>query len=328
MNRLVATASLLDAIIGDPAYLPHPVRYIGKLITQSERLARSLCKATPKEEFVAGALLTISTVTISVMTARAIQHIVARSIPPCASIVEAVIGASTLATRDMLEHVARVEQSLEQADIDAARMYLGHIVGRDTQELDASAIAGAAIETLAESFCDGIVAPLFYLTFGGISGAVAFKAISTLDSMIGHREAPYTHFGTFAARCDDILNFLPARIAACTLTVFAPLINGLQTHAFHCILHDAQRHLSVNAGYPEAAMAGALHVRLGGSVIYDGIPTERPIVNKSGHKPTLEDLRDAMRLVAVASAALAFVSSLATRSRSLLHERRADGKHI
>ena len=315
MNILVAAAALIDASVGDPPAWPHPVRAFGALIARGEPSMRSRFPATPAGERVAGALLAGSVMTLAFGASWLVQRAVRRTVPHIAFSLEAILAASTLATRDLLTHVGRVERSLQAGNIVQARVHLSHIVGRDTAALDAGAIAGAAIETLAESLCDGIVAPLFYLSFGGLPFAMLFKAVSTLDSMIGHREAPYTTFGSFAARCDDALNFIPARIAALTLTGLAPITQGSSLHTLRCIYDDANSHPSINAGYPETAMAAALGVRLGGAVTYDGVHVERPVLNARGNTPSLEDLHDAISLVALAATAFSAVCAVLTRER-------------
>jgi adenosylcobinamide-phosphate synthase len=184
-------------------------------------------------------------------------------------------------------------------------------VGRDTHDLDAHEIARAAIETLAESTCDGIVAPLFWFALGGVPGALAFKAASTLDSMIGHREPRYARFGAASARIDDVANFLPARAAAFIAAGAAPAPRA----ALRVVLHDAREHASPNAGWPEAAFAGALGVRLGGTNRYAGVAHAGAILNAAGSPPRACDVRRAIRLVRRTSA-LAAMAALVLSRRS------------
>jgi adenosylcobinamide-phosphate synthase len=215
--------------------------------------------------------------------------------------IRAVIAASTLACGSLLDHAARVRDALETGDLGAARRELARFVGRDTRELGEAEIAGAAIESLAESTCDGIVAPLCYLAAFGLRGAFAYKAINTLDSLIGHIEAPYTHFGRVAARLDDAANLLPARLAVMYIAVAAALCGEDGRGALGLALRDGGKHRSPNAGQVEAAMAGALGVRLGGRRTYDGVVYEAPVIGASLAAPRAEDVRRAMRLVFVAN---------------------------
>jgi adenosylcobinamide-phosphate synthase len=215
--------------------------------------------------------------------------------------VEVVVAASAIATRDLLTQAHGVLLALQDDDLPGARTRVARIVGRDTETLDSAGVARAVIETLAESTCDGIVAPLFFLALGGAPGAVAFKAISTLDSMIGHREAPYAFFGTAAARLDDVANLIPARVAALAIAFAAPLCGGSARRALASVRHDARKHRSPNAGYPEAALAGALGVRLGGTLSYAGISVEAPLLNATGREPASHDVAAAMRICALAS---------------------------
>jgi adenosylcobinamide-phosphate synthase len=202
-----------------------------------------------------------------------------------------------------------VVRALEAADLDLARQRLARIVGRDTAHLHETEISRAVIETLAESTCDGIVAPLFWLAAIGVSGAMAYKAINTLDSMIGHREPPYRYFGRVAARLDDAVNFIPARLTALGIVTAAKLQGFDSGRALQIWRRDGDKHASPNAGQSEAAMAGALGVRLGGISSYDGHPHHTPLLNAEGLPPSVRDSNAALSLVAIVSA-LAFGAAL------------------
>ena len=220
---------------------------------------------------------------------------------------EILLGWSTLATRSLLDESAAVVHALDSMDLPLARRRLARIVGRDTDRLEEVEISRAAIETLAESLCDGVVAPMFYLALGGVPLAIAFKAVSTLDSMIGHREPPYLYFGRIAARLDDVAAFIPARLSALAIVAGAALTGGDAYRAISVWLREGHRHPSPNAGRPEAAIAGALGVRLGGMNYYDGEPAPKPVLGSSGRSATRSDVPAAMRIVTAASLA-AFVS--------------------
>jgi adenosylcobinamide-phosphate synthase len=201
-----------------------------------------------------------------------------------------VLATLGLAQRSLFLHVIDVQRALARDDLEAARIAVGRIVGRDTANLDESGVAAAALESLAESFCDGIVAPAFWYWLGGLGGLFAYKVVNTADSMIGHREEPWRDFGWAAARSDDVMNLIPARIAGALLATAGG--GGVRT-----MLRDARKHASPNAGWPEAAMAGALQVQLGGPANYDGVTVERPAFG-DGRKPGAADLARGLRMTA------------------------------
>jgi adenosylcobinamide-phosphate synthase len=207
-----------------------------------------------------------------------------------------------------------VIEALEAGDLYLARRRLSRIVGRDTDHLEETEICRAVIETLAESACDGIVAPLFWLAAGGVSGAMSYKAINTLDSMIGHREPPYLYFGRAAARLDDAVNFVPARLTSAGIVVAAKL-QGLDAEQAWQLWHrDGDKHASPNAGQSEASMAGALGVRLGGASCYDGQPHGTPLLHAEGRPASVREARKALSLVAIVSG-LAFGAALLVVAR-------------
>lgn len=213
----------------------------------------------------------------------ALAGVAAARLPGPAPVLAATLG---LAQRSLYDHVAAVARALEADDLPAARAAVGRIVGRDTAALDASGVAAAAIESLAESFNDGVVAPAFWLAILGLPGLYAYKAVNTADSLIGHKEPRWKDFGWAAARTDDLMNLGPARLAGV-------LIAMAGASGWTVMMRDARHHASPNAGWPEAAMAGALGVRLGGPVAYDGVMTHRPTFG-DGAPPSAHDLRRAL----------------------------------
>jgi adenosylcobinamide-phosphate synthase len=208
----------------------------------------------------------------------------------------ALVGTIGLAQRSLFEHVNNVLTSLRAGDLPASRERVSLIVGRDTHQLDATGVSAAALESLAESFNDGIVAPTFWFLIAGLPGLFAYKVINTADSLIGHKEERWRAFGWTAARVDDVANLVPARIAGVLL-----VLAGLR--GFAVMLSDAGKHASPNAGWPEAAMAGALRIRLGGPATYDGVVHERPVFG-TGPAPGVAELRRGLRLYVVACALL------------------------
>lgn len=208
----------------------------------------------------------------------------------------ALVGTLGLAQRSLFDHVRAVARPLVAGDLGSARAAVGMIVGRDVERLDESGVATAAIESLAESFNDGVVAPMFWFAVGGLPGLFVYKAVNTADSMIGHREQRWRAFGWASARFDDLLNLIPARCAGAVLALVGR--GGWKT-----MVRDAEKHASPNAGWPEAAMAGALGVRLGGPAWYDGQRAERPVLG-DGRAATPDDLARALRLYLLACAVL------------------------
>jgi adenosylcobinamide-phosphate synthase len=309
-GALVVAAVLLDAAFGDPPSLPHPVRAIGAAIAAGERYARRAFPATPAGELRGGAALTLTVVAGTYLSAG-----VASVVPP----LEVLAAASALAIRDLRDHVRAVSTALNVGDLQVARERLARIVGRDTGRLDEGGIARAAIETLAESTCDGIVAPLFYLVVGGAPLALAYKAVNTLDSTIGHLEEPYRNFGTFAARLDDAANYLPARLAAGCIASAAALLFRSGGSSCETWLREGGRHRSPNAGQVEAAMSGALEVHLGGTNRYDGVETPGAEFGERWRDPDARDVERAMQLTLLASGvacALALVLAMAIDARA------------
>lgn len=251
----------LDLAFGDPAWLPHPVRGIGWLALRAERFWRG----TGLPLRVAGLCFWFSVVAISGFAVWLTL--------PWANVYWIY---SLLACRDLDVEAGCVIQALERNDVPHARRMLSRIVGRDTAQLDEPEILRATIETVAENLGDGVIAPLFYLAIAGPVGMAVYKAVNTLDSMVGHRNSRYAEFGWAPARIDDVANFIPARLSACLIWLAALIPGFYPARAFRMTLRDGGSQPSPNSGYPEAAAAGALGVRLGGTNYYNGIPSRKP----------------------------------------------------
>jgi adenosylcobinamide-phosphate synthase len=297
---VLGCAYAIDLIAGDPEWLPHPVRAMGRLIAAGESVAKP-GRHSPARDLVLGAVLTVVVVTMTALVTLAVLRLARQLHPGIALATEALLAWTVLATGSLLTEAVRVIRALEHGDIALARARLARIVGRDTATLSSSEVARGVIETLAESTCDGIVAPLCYLVAGGVPAALTYKAVNTLDSMIGHRDPPYLYFGRVAARLDDVANFVPARLAALAITVGGACCGRGVTSALRVWRRDHASHDSPNAGHPEAAMAGALGVRLGGTNYYDGLPAAKPVLGAEGPAPTIAAARAACRIVTAAS---------------------------
>ncbi len=290
----LAVAALgLEAAVGYPRWLyrliRHPVVWIGAVIGALER---NLNRAA--WSFAARRVLGVFTLLIVCALAGgagwAIQT--APLPPPVTSVAVLLTASSGLAQRSLYDHVAAVAKALHRDDLAGARQQVGRIVGRDVESLNADQVAAAAIESLAESFSDGVAAPAFWLLIGGLPGLLIYKAVNTADSMIGHREDRWRAFGWASARFDDLLNLIPARL--CGLLIVMAGRRGLRI-----MVREGGKHASPNAGWPEAAMAGALGVVLGGPTAYDGVMLNRPTMGE-GRDPHPSDLDRALRLYLIA----------------------------
>lgn len=271
---MIALAALIvEAAIGYPRRWWHPVMAVGALIAGFERRWN---RRRPIEGVALVALL----IALSVLLGMAIERL--------GPVVTVVVATTGLAQRSLHDHVAAVARPLASGDLPAARQAVAMIVGRDTDTLDESGVATAAIESLAESFCDGVVAPALGLLLFGLPGLFAVKAINTADSMVGHRTPELRAFGWAAARADDGVNFVPARIAGALIALAG-------RGGWREMRRDARHHASPNGGWPEAAMAGALGRRLGGTVCYDGEPAHRAVLG-DGPLPAARDLDRALAL--------------------------------
>lgn len=256
----------MDLILGDPRWLPHPIRGIGLLIRGLERLLRKL----PNER-LGGCALVCGV--LFVVTA-----IVTLTLRFGGTALAAYWIFTCLAVRSLDQESNKVIAALRRGNLDDARVLVGRLVGRDTQHLSEADIVRAVFETVAENMSDAIVAPLFYLLLLGVRGMVAYKAVNTMDSMVGYKNDRYIRFGWAAARLDDLVNYIPARVTAGLIVVGAAISRLRWRSAIRVILRDAQLQPSPNAGYPEAALAGALGVRLGGLNYYFGQPVQKPFL--------------------------------------------------
>lgn len=297
---LLASAAL-DAAVGDPPDWPHPVTAIA-------RAAAALEAHLPRTE--AGGLVLVGAVAGGAAAAAALLEAGARRLSPGAGwALRVALGAWALSGRSMIDHARAVAAPLQAGDLPAARTAVARIVGRDTAALTAAEVSRACVESVAEGAGDGYLAPAFWLAVGGPPAAWAYKAVNTLDSIYGHRDARNIRIGWAAARTDDLLNLVPARLAALLLAA----ASGAPGRALAAVRLGARAHPSPNAGYPEAAMAGGLGVRLGGRDAYDGEAVDHPLLHPAGRQPAPADIRRAVRCFAVAG--LLGVAALAAVGR-------------
>lgn len=274
---IILAAIILDWLLGDPRWLPHPVVWIGRLITALEKFIRLVVS----NERFGGVCLLVLTVVATSGTAFAVVK-GAYAIGPYFGIVVSILLSWTcLAARSLHDESKRVAQALSAGDLPAARTNLSYIVGRDTAHLDEPEIWRGSVETVAENASDGVIAPLFFLILGGPVAALAYKAVNTLDSMVGYKNERYLHFGWASARFDDLANWLPARLTGVLMALSAPLTGLSGRGAWRVMQRDGRNHSSPNSGIPEAAAAGAIGVRLGGTNTYFGKPVEKPTIGDS-----------------------------------------------
>ncbi len=308
------SAFVLDAAIGDPRWLPHPVRCIGRAISFLENRIRLLFGKT--REKAAG----VSLVLLIVVPAGGLAYGIREALlypsdglaMAAGMVVMVYLLATTIALRELVAAAGLVLRRIKQGDLDAARSSLSMIVGRDTSRLDEEGVLRAVVETVAENLCDGVIAPLLYLVIGGLPCAITYKAINTLDSMVGYKNEKYISFGWAAARLDDIANYVPARISGMLIVIgsfcyFLVVQPGsawpAALRSFRIMKRDGRNHTSPNSGISEAAMAGSLGVRLGGPSTYGGVLVQKPFIGDSVNGNYRAAAEDSIRIVIAASVA-------------------------
>lgn len=284
-------AMVLDAALGWPdrlyARIGHPVTWLGRVISVLEQ---ALNRGKRAHRLTTGAVTAAAVALLAMLPALAVQALLPQGW--VGILISAILAWPLVALRSMHDHVEAVARPLATDDLNGARRAVSMIVGRDPMGLDTAGVARAATESLAENTSDGIIAPIFWGVLFGLPGIFAYKAINTMDSMIGHRNARYEAFGKVAARLDDVVNWIPARL---TGVLFA-LASGRPGPALRVIRRDAGKHRSPNAGWPESAMAAALHVRLSGPRAYDDHVTDEPWLNANAPDPEPKDIDRALAL--------------------------------
>lgn len=272
LEMQILGAVVLDLIFGDPRWLPHPVRLMGRLITVLENLFRNVssCQRFNGMLLTGAVILITGGVTLAVLRAAAWIH------PWAKDVLSMLIIYTSLSIRDLAGHSMNVYRALRSGNLPEARSKVSWMVGRDTETLDEKGVIRAAVESVAENTVDGIIAPLFFAVLFGPVGAMMYKAASTLDSMVGYKNEKYLHFGWASARLDDAANFLPARLAAPLMALGALITGNRPLKGLRIGWRDRGRHASPNSGIPEAVMAGALGVQLGGPLLRKGVRAELP----------------------------------------------------
>ena len=297
---IILGAVALDLIFGDPRWLPHPVIGVGRFISWAEKFLR---QAVPDER-LGGIILLVATVGVTSGSAWLLLRGAYLLHPLAGFVITLLLSWTCLAARSLHDESKLVADALTAGDLTGARQLLSRIVGRDTTQLDEPEIWRALVETVAENSSDGVIAPLFCLMIGGPVLGLAYKAVNTLDSMVGYKNEKYLCFGWASARCDDLANWLPARITGRLMVLVAPLFGLSLPDAWRIMRRDGRNHASPNSGIPEAAAAGALGVRLGGTNLYFGKPVEKPTIGDPLRPLTRDSWRGTVRIMYGAEGAL------------------------
>ncbi|MBQ6663117.1 MAG: cobalamin biosynthesis protein CobD [Firmicutes bacterium] len=292
---------LLDLVFGDPEAILHPVVLIGRLIHKAEGWIRQRFPQTEAGERAGGVLLALFVPAVSFLVPWFALKL-AGLIHPYARIALSVFWCwQIFAARTLAKEARMVGEKVQAGDLAAARLQVGRIVGRDTAGLSMTEVIKACIETVAESASDGVIAPLLFIAIGGVPLGFLYKAINTLDSMVGYKNDRYRYFGTASARLDDVANFIPARLTALLMILTAPLVGLDGRNAFRMWKRDRLKHLSPNSGNPESACAGALNVQLGGDAFYFGKLYKKNTLGDPNREVEAEDIPKAVRLMYAAS---------------------------
>lgn len=298
---ITLVALIADALIGDPDWLwrrlAHPVAVIGRVVAALDRALNREAWSSARRKG-AGMFAILLLAIASLLLGYAIEAMIPRGV--AGDVALGLLAATLIAQKSLYRHVAQVHAAFEEGGLKAARDAVSLIVGRDPQSLDEGGVSRAAIESCAENFSDGVVAPVFWLALLGLPGLLAYKTINTADSMVGHRSERYRDFGWAAARLDDLVNLVPARIAGVLLALAAPVARGSIASALKTMWRDARCHRSPNAGWPESAMAGALGVKLAGPRRYAEGLVDDPYLNADGRDAKPTDIRRALRMLVIA----------------------------
>lgn len=290
---------IIDLIIGDPYSFPHPVIYIGKLIKVVENNIRKIFK-DEKHLKLAGFILWFITVGLTYLVTYLIIRISKFSMITFL-IVNSFIIYTTLATKCLKDEAVKIYNVLKSGDIKESRKQLSYIVGRDTSNLNEAEIIRATVETVAENTVDGIISPIFYVFIGGAPLAMAYKAVNTLDSMVGYKNDKYINLGFASAKIDDIANYIPARICVIFMTLASFVLRFDYKRCFKIAIRDRKNHKSPNCAYSEGAVAGALGIQLGGTNIYFGKPVYKPTIGDKDREIEIEDIKKTNKIMYMSS---------------------------
>lgn len=289
----VVLGFLLDLLIGDPHWLYHPIRLVGHLISGLEKLLRGIFPKTEKGELTAGVFLLILTAGITAGAAWGLLILAGRAHPYARFALETIMCYQLLATKSLKDETMKVYDALKEENLEKARYAVSMVVGRDTAALDEIGVTKAAVETVAENTSDGIIAPLLFMVIGGAPFGFFYKAVNTMDSMVGYKNEKYLYFGRAAAKFDDVVNYIPARLSAVLMTAACMFCGMDARHAWKIYKRDRYNHSSPNSAHTEAVTAGALHIQLAGNAYYFGKLYEKPTLGDADRPVEYEDIRRA-----------------------------------
>ena len=295
---------LLDCIIGDPYDIPHPIKLIGRLISGLEKFVRKHMKDLRK----GGAFLAAAVVMLSTIVPASMLYICYKVNIVLGIAVESVLCCYMLAARCLCNESMKVCRAAEKGDTEEARRAVSMIVGRDTAVLDRDGVIRAAVETVAENTSDGVTAPLFYMGIGGAVGGFFYKSVNTMDSMIGYRNEKYIDIGRYAAKLDDVLNYIPSRLTALLMAAVSPVLHLDARNALRIWKRDRRKHASPNSAQTESACAGALHIRLAGDAWYFGELHKKPYIGDDDRSIEPDDIRRSNRLMYASSLLMLIIS--------------------
>lgn len=293
----VVLGFLLDLVIGDPHWLYHPIRLVGHLISGLEKLLRSIFPKSEKGELAAGVFLLILTAGITTAVSWGILFAAGCIHPYVRFVLEAVMCYQLLATKCLKDETIKVYKALQEGDLEKARYAVSMVVGRDTAVLDDIGVTKAAVETVAENTSDGIIAPLLFMVIGGAPLGFFYKSVNTMDSMVGYKNDKYLYFGRAAAKFDDVVNYIPARLSAVLMTLASAFCKMDAKNAWKIYKRDRYNHNSPNSAHTEAVAAGALHIQLAGNAYYFGKLYEKPTLGDADRPVEYEDIRRVNRLL-------------------------------
>ena len=299
---------IIDFFVGDPHIIPHPVVAIGKLISFLDRKLR--IGNEDKRDILRGLWTVLIVVLVSTAVPAVILCLMWKIHPAAYIAVSSIMCAQILAARELVRECAAVEKALENGNIEEARKAVSYVVGRDTGALDKEGICRAAVETIAENGSDGVIAPLFWMFLFGAVGGFFYKAVNTMDSMLGYKNEKYLYFGRFAAKTDDLVNFIPSRISAFLMIASCPLCQLDGKNALRIFCRDRFKHTSPNAAQTESVFAGALNVRLNGPAVYGGILHNKEYLGDDARPIEPEDIKRASRLMYAASTLMLIIGVL------------------
>ena len=300
----------IDLLVGDPHGFPHPVVLIGKCISVLERVLRCVCPKTPSGERAAGAILWGAVVIVSTAVPALLLWLSGLVSPWLRLALESVMCWQILAVKSLRDESMKVYAALKTATLPDAQKAVSMIVGRDTERLDEPGVARAAVETVAENTSDGVIAPLFYLALGGAGLGFFYKAVNTMDSMLGYVEPPYKNIGLIPAKLDDVFNFIPARLSALFLLAAGVLLHLDVKNGWQMFKRDRYKHASPNSAQTESVCAGLLGLRLAGEAWYHGVLHKKDFIGDAKREISPEDIPRACRLMYAAAALALFVFAL------------------